>query len=59
MEVQELAYNYKAFAHTAALPYYRQRAKEIIKTIANISASSITASKILTNLLKKDIIISL
>ena len=45
--------------YAAALLYYRQRTKELKKTIADISASSITPSKILINLLKKDIIISL
>ena len=59
MEVQELNHNHEAFIHAAALPYYRQRTKELKKTIADISASSIAPSKILINLLKKDITISL
>ena len=59
VKVQEPTYNYKAFVHTVALPHYRQRTEETNKTISDISASSITPSKILTNLLKKDIIISL
>ena len=59
VEVQDSTYNYGAFAHPAAVPHYRQRTGETKKTIADISASSITPSKILTNLLKKDIIISL
>jgi len=59
VEVQDPTYNHGAFAHAAALPHYRQHTKEIKKTITDISASSITPSKILTNLLKKDIIISL
>ena len=58
VEVQELNYIYKAFAHTTALPYYRQLTKEAKKTVTNILASSITPSKILINLLKKDIIVS-
>jgi hypothetical protein len=57
--VQDPTHNHGAFAHAAALPYYRQRTKETKKTITNMSASSIAPSKILTNLLKKDIIISL
>ena len=59
IEVQDPTYNYKAFIHPIALPYYRQRTKEIKKTITDILASSITPNKILINLLKKDIIISL
>ena len=59
VEVQEPNYNHEAFTHTVALLYYRQLTKEIKKTVTNISASSITPSKILINLLKKDIIISL
>ena len=59
VEVQDPTYNYGAFAHPVAVLYYRQRTKEIKKTIADMSASSIVPSKILTNLLKKDIIISL
>ena len=47
VEVQELTHNHEAFAHATALPHYRQRTKETNKTIANISASSITPSKIL------------
>ena len=59
VKVQELIYNYKAFIYTTALPHYRQRTEEINKMITNISTSNITPSKIFTNLLKKDIIISL
>ena len=59
VKVQDPTYNYKAFAHPAALPYYHQHTEETKKTIANISASSITPSKTLINLLKKNIIISL
>ena len=59
VEVQKPNYNYKAFIYAIALLYYCQLTKEIKKTVANILASSITPSKILTNLLKKDIIISL
>ena len=50
VEVQEPTYNHEAFVHAAALPHYRQRTKETNKTIADMSASSITPSKILTNL---------
>ena len=42
-----------------ALLYYRQRTEEIKKIIANMLASSIIPSKILVNLLKNNIIISL
>lgn len=59
MEVENPNHNYKALTHPRALPYYRQRTKETKQTIVNITASSITPSKILTNLLKKDITISL
>ena len=59
VEVQEPTHNHEAFAHAAALPHYRQRTEETNKTIADMSASSIAPSKILTNLLKKDIAISL
>jgi len=59
VEIQDLAHNHGAFIHTAALPYYRQRTKETKKTITNMSANSIAPNKILINLLKKDIIISL
>ena len=59
VEVLEPNHNHEAFAHAAALPHYRQRTEESKKTIADMSASSIAPSKILTNLLKKDIIISL
>ena len=59
VEVQEPDYNHEAFAYATALPYYRQCTKELKKTISDILASSITPSKILTNLLKKDITISL
>ena len=59
MEVQDPAHNYRAFIYTTALLHYRQHTKEINKTITDISASSITPSKIFINLLKKDIIISL
>ena len=59
VEVQEPNHNHEAFIHAAALLYYHQHTKELKKTIADISASSITPSKILTNLLKKDITISL
>ena len=53
VEVQDFTYNYGVFAHPLALLYYRQRTKETKKTITNISASSITPSKILISLLKK------
>ena len=59
VEVQDPTHNHRAFAHAAALPHYCQRTEETKKTITDILASSITPSKILTNLLKKDIIISL
>ena len=59
VEVQEPTHNHKAFAHAAALPHYHQRTEETNKIIADMSASSIAPSKILTNLLKKDITISL
>jgi len=59
VEVQDPTHNHGAFAHPAALPHYRQRTEETKKTIADISASSIAPSKILTSLLKKDITISL
>jgi hypothetical protein len=57
--VQDPTHNHGAFAHAAALPHYRQRTKETKKTITDISASSIAPSKILINLLKKDVTISL
>ena len=59
VEVQDPTHNHGAFAHPAAVLHYRQRTEETKKTIADMSASSIAPSKILTNLLKKDIIISL
>ena len=59
VEVQDPIYNYGAFTHPVAVLHYCQHTKEIKKTITDISASSIVPSKILTNLLKKDIIISL
>jgi hypothetical protein len=59
VEVQDPTHNHQAFAHAGALPHYRQRTKETKKTIADMSASSINPGKILTNLLKKDIIISI
>ena len=60
IEVQDPTYNHGAFVYPVALLYYRQRTKEIKKTIADILAGSIAPSKILINLLlKKDIIISL
>ena len=59
VEVQNPDHNYKALTHPGALPHYRHRTQETNQTITNITASSITPSKILTNLLKKDIIITL
>ena len=59
VEIQDPTYNHGAFVHPTALPYYRQYTKEIKKTITDMSASSIAPSKILINLLKKDIVISL
>ena len=59
VEVLELNHNHKAFIYAIALPHYHQRTKKSKKTIADISANSITPSKILTNLLKKDITIGL
>ena len=59
VEVQEPTYNNEAFRHAMALPRYRQRAKEASEVITNISAGIIAPSKILINLLKGDIIISL
>ena len=59
VEVQDPAHNHGAFAHAAALPHYRQYTEETKKTITDMSASNIAPSKILTNLLKKDITISL
>ena len=59
VEVQDPTHNHQAFAHAGALPHYRQRTEETKKTIADMSASSINPSKILTNLLKKDITISI
>jgi hypothetical protein len=45
--------------HAAALLHYRQCTDEINKMIADMLASSITPSKILISLLKKDVMISL
>ena len=56
LEVKDPTYNYAAAINLIALPQYYQRTYNINKTIANISSSSIRASKILINLLKKDII---
>jgi len=59
LEVQNPDHNYKAFTHPRALPHYCQRTQETNQTIADIMTSSIAPSKILTNLLKKDITITL
>ena len=59
LEVKDPTYNYEAAVNPIALPQHRQRTYDINKTITNMSSSSIGASKILTNLLKKDIIISI
>ena len=59
LEVKDPAYNYVAAINPIALLQYYWRTYSINKTIANISSSSIRASKILINLLKKDIIISI
>ena len=59
LEVKDPAYNYKVAVDLIVLPQHRQRIYNINKTITNILSSSIGASKILTNLLKKDIIIGI
>ena len=59
LEVKDPAYNYVVAVNLITLPQYRWRTYNINKTIANMSSSSIRASKILTNLLKKDVIISI
>ena len=59
LEVKDPAYNHTAAIDPIALPQHRQRTYDTNKTIADMSSSSIGASKILTSLLKKDIIISI
>ena len=59
VEVQNPDYNYKALTHPRALPHYRYYTQETNQTITDMTTSSITPSKILTNLLKKDITITL
>ena len=52
-------YNYSAAVDLIALPQHRQCFYNINRTITDMSGSSIRATKILINLLKKDIIISI
>jgi len=59
LEVKNPDYNYIAAIHLTALPQYCRRTYDTNKAIANMLGSSIGASKILTNLLKKDIIITI
>ena len=59
LEVKDPNYNYAAAVHPTALPQHHQRTYNINKTIADMLGSSIRANKILTNLLKKDIIITI
>ena len=59
VEVQNPDHNHEAVTHPGALPHYRQRTDETNQTIANMTASSIAPGKILINLLKKDITITL
>ena len=59
LEVKDPAYNYAAAVDLIALPQHCWRTYDTNKTIADMSSSSIGAGKILTNLLKKDIIISI
>ena len=59
LEVKDPAYNHVVVINLIALPQYRRRTYDINKIIANMSNSSIRAGKILINLLKKDITISI
>ena len=59
LEVKDPNYNYIAAVHLTALPQHRWRTYDTNKTIADMSGSSIRANKILTNLLKKDVIITI
>jgi len=59
LEVKDPAYNYVAAINLIALPQYCWRTYNTNKMFTNMLSSSIRASKILTNLLKKDITISI
>ena len=59
LEVKDPAYNYAAAVDLITLLQHRQRTYDTNKMITNMSSSSIKAGKILTTLLKKDIIISI
>ena len=59
LEVKDPNHNHPAAVDPIALPQHRQRSYDINRTIADILGSSIGATKILTNLLKKDITISI
>ena len=59
LEVKDPTYNHAVAVNLIALPQHRWRTYNTNKTITDISSSNIGASKILTNLLKKDIIISI
>ena len=59
LEVKDPAHNHAVAVNPIALPQNHWRTYDINKTIADMSSSSIRAGKILINLLKKDIIISI
>ena len=59
LEVKDFNYNYIAAIHPTALLQYCWRIYNINNMITNILDSSIRANKILTNLLKKDVIITI
>ena len=59
LEVKDPNYNYAAIVHPTTLPQNCWRTYDTNKTIANMLGSSIRANKILTNLLKKDVIITI
>ena len=59
LEVKDPNYNHAAAVHLTALPQHRRRTYDTNKTIADMLGSSIGANKILTNLLKKDVTITI
>ena len=59
LEIQDPSHNHPAFLAPAVLPQNHKRSNNTTKTIRDMTFSSIGAIKILTNLLKKDIIIDL
>lgn len=59
LEVKDPNYNYVAAVYLTALLQHCWCTYNTNNTIANILGSSIRANKILTNLLKKDVIITI